>query len=409
MAVAGSAGVVAAQPLRPERPVTRLVGTPGGARVDRVDPQRTGLSSSPLPASNLRVAWRTAVKATLDRAPVVDAHGVVYVVGARGEVFATGDDGVARWELATGAPGAGPAALLSDDTVAFVDGSGQAVAVRGGRLRWRARVGAPDSTYAPAPLALDEGGIVAASAADLAAIDAAGQEIARVHLPELVAAPLVGSKDRVLAVTSSGAVWSWVPGAVDAARIGTFESPIEGSAALAGEDALLAITHAGARLTELRLHDGTTRIRAASGGNIWPGSPAVAGGLAFVVALTPSGAVATAFDASGKDLGSAPLQAQTFAADAGAPLLQPARPAPIVVDGASTVVFATTTGAVGAVRRLGQPDESVETLASVCSALSTGSATPVSGIAPLPPRGIVVACHHGELVAVTGPRDPKGG
>ncbi|MGH7438019.1 MAG: hypothetical protein ACRENE_20245, partial [Polyangiaceae bacterium] len=99
VAVVTSADLGAAQPSqRPDRPVSRVVGTPsGGARVDRVDPRRTGLCAAPLPVSRLRVAWRAPTKAFLDRAPLVDSRGAAYAVGVRGEVTAFAGDGAELW------------------------------------------------------------------------------------------------------------------------------------------------------------------------------------------------------------------------------------------------------------------------------------------------------------------------
>jgi hypothetical protein len=379
------------------------VGTPRGARVDRVDPQRTGCAPSPLPASHLRVVWRVAVKTALEHAPVVDARGGVYVVGARGEVEAVGDDGGERWRVATGASGAGPAALLSDDTVVFVDGAGEAVAVRDGKVRWKVRIGSPDPSIASAPLPLDLGGVVVAAGPDLVALEAGGQEISRVRLPEAVDAPLLAAADRVVAVTSSGAVWSWAPGALDASRVGTFESPVEGAVAMSGPDTLIAVTHAGARLTEMHVRDGATWTRAFSAGAAWPGSPAIAGGVAYVVTRTASSDTVTAIDREGSAIGSAPLGSSPLAGapDAGPQLLAPPPPTPILVDRASTVVFATHAGSVGAASRLGQADVSVELLAGVCPALTTAAWQPIAGIAPLSASTVVVACYHGEIAAVS--------
>jgi hypothetical protein len=406
LGLSAAAGVAAAQPSQPahrDRSITRVVGTPPGARVDRVDPRRSGASPTPLPSGSLRVAWRAAVKVPLEHAPLVDARGNVYVVGARGEVASLSADGAERWQVATSMPVAGPAALLSDDTVAFVGASGDAVAVRDGKVRWRTNAGAPDVAYVAAPIALDDGGVVVASGPDLAAIDAEGQLVGRAHLPEPVAAPLLATGDRVLAVSASGVVWSWVPGALDVRRIGTFETPVEGSVALVDPDTALAVTHSGARLTELRLRDGTTRIRASSGGTLWPGSPAVSGGVAFIVALTASSELAVAFDREGRELGSALIQSQSqaTASDAGALLMQ-SRPTPLLADSTATIIFATSTGGIGVVRRLGQPDEAVESVSVVCSLGAAGGSPPVSGMAPLAPRTIVATCHHGEVVAVSG-------
>jgi outer membrane protein assembly factor BamB len=397
-AIAAAAASVSAQPFRPERPLVHVVGTPPGARVDRVDPQRTGSSRTPLPVAELRVAWRSTVKAALEHAPVLDARGVAYVVGARGEVAAIDGDGAERWSVSTGAAGAGPAALLSDDTIAFVDGAGDALGVRDGRVRWKAHVGAADPSRPAAPLALDDGGLVAAAGPDLVLLDSAGEERARARLDEAIVAPLVATKDRVLAVVASGAVWSWAPGALDAARVGTFGSPVEGGAALADDDTLVAVTHLGARLTDLRLREGRARTRAAPGGSIWLGPPAVARGVVFALALTATGERVMAVDPSGQEVGSALLQPGGVAADGGALVLPTAQPTPILVDSSATVLFVTMNGAVGAARRVSQPDPAVELLATVCT--NSSSFAPASGIAPAGPGAVVVACRHGEVVAI---------
>lgn len=405
VAAFSSADLVAAQPaLRPDRPATRVVGTPsGGARVERVNPQRTGHCATTLPASRLRVAWRVPTKAFLEHAPLVDSHGVGYALGVRGEVTAFAADGSELWTAKTGAPGAGPGALLSDDTVAFVDGSGDAVAVRDGKLRWRVHAGQADSSFASAPLALDGGGLVAPAGSDMTVIDADGGQVARVRLPEPIAAPLVATKDRVVAVTLSGAVWTWVPGASDAARAGSFEAPIEGDVALASPATLLGVSHGGLHLTEVRLDDGTTHLRAAASGALWTGSPAVFGDLAVVVGITAASEMAVAIDGGGREAGMALLQsrAQALTADAGPLLIQQSPPTPVLTDAAGTVVFATSTGDVGAVRHFGRPDSVVETLSAVCP-ITTAGAAPVAGMAPLGPHSVVVACHHGELVGLKG-------
>ncbi|MGH7440739.1 MAG: hypothetical protein ACRENE_34035, partial [Polyangiaceae bacterium] len=58
-------------------------------------------------------------------------------------------------------------------------------------------------------------------------------------------------------------------------------------------------------------------------------------------------------------------------------------------------------GDVGSVQHMGRPDAVVDTLSAVCPVAAPGAA-PVAGIAPLGPHAVVVACHHGELVALTG-------
>jgi hypothetical protein len=413
LAIGSLAGAVSAQTLRPDRPRTLVVGTPaGGARVDRIDSARTGLARTALPGSALRVAWRVSIGALLEHAPLVASGGATYVIGTRGEVVALDEGGAEKWHAATGALLPGPGALLSDDTVTFVDGAGDAYAVREGSLRWKAHVGRSDAGR-PSPLALDDGGLVAAAGRDLAALDAEGHERARATLPEAVAAPLVAYRNRVLAITSSGAVWSWAPGALEATRLGTFGTALDGGAALGDDHTLIGVTNAGARLTAVDLRDGASVTRASSAGSLWLGPPAAAGGLALLLSLTPSTEMALALDAAGREVGSALLQVRSpsVASDGGtAALVAVPRAAP-VVDSSSTALFGTSGGALAAVARFGRAaDATVELLPAVCSTLSPGvAASPISGVTPLGPGAVVVACRHGEVLSVTGTSRADGG
>src|SRR5208283_2908429 len=105
-------------------------------------------------------------------------------------------------------PQPGPGALLSDDTLVFADGAGEAVAVRDGSVRWRSRFGRPSSAHA-GPLPLDDGGVVVGSGPDLAVLDAAGGERARIVLAEVTSHPLTWGLDQILAIGDTGTVWAW--------------------------------------------------------------------------------------------------------------------------------------------------------------------------------------------------------
>jgi outer membrane protein assembly factor BamB len=424
LCVCASAGAVAAQTFRPERPLTVVAGTPaGGARTDRIDASRSGMSRTPLPCRALRVDWRTPVEAVFDHGPVVDSRGGVYVVSSRGDVVALGADGSEKWRTPTGGSGPGPATLLSDDTVVFVDGSGDAFGVREARVRWRAHVGKSDAGR-PAPLALSDGGLVAAAGRDLAALDGEGHERGRARLPEPVSAPLLSAAGRVVAITASGTVWTWQPGALDATRVAAFGSPVEGGAAAGDEHTLLAVTGGGLRLSAVDLREGSTTARATSAGALWLGPPAVVAGVSYLLVSTPSGELALALDASGREVGSALLRARSpvTAPDGGVALL-PAAYAPPLADTAGTVMVATAAGAVGAVARLGRghgssargpaASDSIEWVASACvgvpNAAGPGAgiagAGSVAGMAPLAPAShpsVVVACRRGDVVAISG-------
>src|SRR5580658_2224660 len=175
--------LAAAQPFNVERPLVVVSGTPhGGARMARIDASRRGMTRNHLPESGLHSEWQTALGFVAQQGPLVDSRGRSYVVGESGEVVALARDGAVLSRVLTRGSQPGPAALLSDDTVVFVDGAGEAVAVRDGSVVWRSRFGRASGAHA-APLALDDGGIVVASGPDLAILDAGGRERSRIVLP----------------------------------------------------------------------------------------------------------------------------------------------------------------------------------------------------------------------------------
>jgi outer membrane protein assembly factor BamB len=406
---AGAAGGAAAQSFDVQRPRTLVIGTPaGGARADRLDAARSGLTRSALPTSSLRTEWRTPVGALLERAPLVDASGGTVVVGTRGEVVALARDGSERWRVSTSAMQPGPPVLLSDDTVVFVDAAGEAVAVRDGALRWRVRFGRPDAAH-PAPVPLDDGGVVVATTHEMAALDADGNERARATIPEPTATPLVSALGKVVAVTTSGAVWTWAPGAPEAARVGSFGSPIDGGAVLADARTLLAVTAGQQHLAALDLVRGTTATRAVSPAALWMGPPAARGGVAYLLALGPTSELAMALDASGAELARALLATRPppISIDGGAATLVTAPHTGPIVDAAGTVAFATTDGNLGVVAGMTSAGGSVELLSDACPApLSAGGSAravaPVVGLAPLGAGAFVAACHGGTVLAVRG-------
>lgn len=423
LAPAGVAGVVAAvasaaiatsvvlerrapaQTVDVQRPRTLVVGTPGGAgsRADRVDGARTGGTRTSLPTGSLRTEWRASLGVPLEVAPVVDAHGTTYVVGTRGEVVAVGRDGAERWRVSTGSNQPGPAALLSDDTLVFVDAAGEAVALRDGALRWRVRFGRSDASH-PAPLPLDDGGVVVATTRDLAALDADGHERARTTLPEPTTLPLVAAMGKVVAVTSSGAVWTWTPGAAEVTRVASFEGPVEDGAALADERTLVAVTGGRAHLAAVDLVRGTAATRAVAPTGLWLGPPATRGGTAYLLLLAPTSDLALGLDASGAEVLRALLVTHPppVAADGGAAALVAGPHTAPLVDAAGTLAFATPEGGVGVVAR-----GVVDVISEACSAGAAASRTaPVAALAPLAPGVLVAACRTGTLLAVRGSSQP---
>jgi hypothetical protein len=414
--IVGASGMVCAidarapaQTVDVQRPRTLVVGTPagstGGARADRVDAARTGATRTTLPTGGLRTEWRTGLGVPLEVAPLVDVHGTTYVVGTRGEVVAVARDGSERWRLSTGSNQPGPPALLSDDTLVFVDAAGEAVALREGALRWRVRFGRSDASH-PAPLPLDDGGAVVATTRDLAALDADGHERARTTLPEPTTLPLVAALGKVVAVTSSGAVWTWAPGAAEVTRVASFGAPVEDGVALADDRTLVGITGGRSHLSAVDLVRGTTTTRAMAPAGLWLGPPAARSGTTYALLLTPTGDLAIGVDASGAETLRVLLAAHPtpVASDGGpAPLVAVSHTAPLV-DTAGTLAFATPEGAVGVVAR-----GVVDLIADACAASTGGSRAglaPVAALAPLAPGAFVAACRSGTVLAVRGGSPP---
>jgi len=406
VALAAAAGA-RAQTADVQRPRTLVVGTPtAGARTDRIDAARSGRSGTALPLAEggLRVEWRAAAGAT-DVAPVVDARGTTYVVGTRGEVVAIARDGTERWRVATGAIQPSAPALLSDDTLVFADAAGEAMAVREGVVRWRVRFGRNDPARAtpPAPLALDDGGVVVTTSRDLAALDAEGHERARTTLPEPMVFPLVSAvvlgSARLVAVTASGAVWSFVPGASEVTRIASFGGPIDDGAALADDHTLLAVTGGRQHLVAVDLLRGTTTTRAITPTGLWLGPPSMTAGTAHLLLQAPTSELALAVDASGAETSRALLTTHPppLSVDGGAAPLVALPHTPLLVDAAGTVAFATAEGSVGVVS-----GGVVDQLADVCPPPpgQRGTLTAAAALAPVGAGAFVVACRSGTLLSI---------
>ena len=408
---------VGAQKVGVGPPTTLVVGTPvGGARVARVDAARSGRTRTDLPTSRLRTEWRIPLGTLVEQGPLVDSHGTTYVLGTpRGEVFAIARDGSQRWRVLTNSPSPGPAALLSDDTLVFVDASGQAIAIRDGVVRWHARVGHVDAMHA-APLPLADGGIVLASGRELVALDADGQERARTVLPEVSSAPLLSALGKVLAVTASGTVWSWVPGAAEPSRVATFGSSIDEGAALSDDHTLWAVTDGQTHVTSVDLLHKTSETRAVAGVGFWLGPPTVLDGTVRVVALSATNETAVTFDAAGGTGGTSTRtnalpgeMSRTILAVHPPPVAAPdagttARPSiahtPPLIDPRGVLAFATLDGAIGVATGTER-----DVLAEGCEpppGSAARSAPRVVGLAPLEPGAFVAACHSGAVLAISG-------
>jgi len=389
-----------------ERPRMLVVGSPSTRTASEVPNSASpGVSTTRLPSGRLRIGWRASLGMSVEHAPVLDPHGNVCVVGERGEVMALSATGEELWRLATNFAQPGPSTVLRDGTIVFADGSGAAVAVREGFLRWRTSFARADAARPP-PLALDDGGVIVAAGNVIALLDAEGQERARLALPDTVASLLAAEPNQMAVVTTQGTVWTWNPGALEPTRVASFDASIDARPALGNGHVLFAIAAGGSRLLAADLSTGSTTVRASATGSLWVGPPAVRGETVSLLALATGGEIALTLDGRGTEIGQAWIGSSPFAvADGGVALRGPIPRAPLLVDSDGTLAFAAADGAVGVVARLGSSRPEVQRISDPCPApAGTRSAVDsvVVGITPLRPGAFLAVCHRGTLLAVQG-------
>jgi hypothetical protein len=405
-----------AQRLDPRRPAVFVVGAPGGASPTlRGDGRRTGSARDLLPSGVLRIAWRKNIGLSVDNAALVGPDGALAVVTARGDVVFLDVDGEEKGRAAAGTTSIGPATMTSDGTVVFMSSAGDAVGVRRAspRPRFVTRIGGERNSRA-APLSLDDGGVVIATASDLVVLDGEGNVRARAALPEPPTAPLVATGDKVLAVGASGAVYGWIPGR-EPYRVGSVGAPIDGGAALADASTLLAVIE-GNHLVALDLARGARTTRSIAAQGLYLGPPSVrsvagGGALATLLGLSPTRGFVVTLDPLGQDVARAPiatLSPVTLADGGVAALVAPPHTGPLV-DARGAVAFASTDGHVGMVG----PDGAVDTIGElICS--RRGSSAGVAGLTPFGPGAFAVVCESGVVARITGPevgslrRPPSG-
>jgi hypothetical protein len=398
-----------AQRVDPRRPAVFVVGAPGGpAPTLRGDARRTGTTKDVLPSGLLRVAWRKTIGLSIEQPALVGEGGMLAVVTAtRGDVIFLDADGEEKGRVTTGSASAGPATMTSDGTVVFTTSLGDAIGVRrtSTRPRFVTRIGGERNNRA-APLSLDDGGAVVATATDLVVLDAEGNVRARVSLPEVPAAPLLASGDKVIAVTSTGAVYGWTPGR-EPVRLGSFGAPIDGGAALADGNTLVAVIE-GNHLVELDLARGARTSRSIAAQGLYLGPPSVrptGGGsaLATLLAVTPNRGFVVSIDPGGQETVRAPIASLTplTLADGG--------PAPLtlqsvashtgpLVDSRGAIAFAATDGHIGVVG----PDGAVDTIGElICS--RNGKSPGIAGLTALGRGSFAVTCESGAVAKIGGP------
>jgi len=404
-----------AQEIETKRARTIVVGAPEGASpAERVDAARSGASRNPLPTGTLHVAWRRNLGFALDSTPLVSARGEVVVVAPSGKVVVLGADGEERSHTVLGAAATTPAALTSDGTVVVMTSLGDAVGVSHGAVRFRTRLGGGRPSVAP--LALDDGGFVVATPAELVSLDSEGTPRARA-IVDAGTAPvaLLGARTadgpfvyEVFALT--GDVYAWYPASGrEPSRIGTFGGSVDGGAAIDANGQLLAIVD-GTRLVALDPAHGTPTIRASiatTGTLALLGPPATHDGAVAFLAATASRTVALAFDASGAEslrqaVAPSPLPPL---ADGGVPHGTLAPHVGALVDPHGDVAFALPTGELGVVAPSGASDVLTDICARFTSnpalaALGAHQSSTFAGLAPAAPFAMIIACGSGVVARV---------
>jgi hypothetical protein len=206
----------------------------------------------------------------------------------------------------------------------------------------------------------------------------------------------------VVAVTASGAVWTWVPGAAEVTRVGSFGSPVEDGAALADERTLVAVTSGHLHLSALDLVRGAATTRAVAPAGLWLGPPAMRGETAYLMLLAPTSELVIAVDPAGTESTRALVVTRPppLASDGGVAPLVALPNTPPLVDASGTLAFSTPEGGVGVVS-----DGIVDLLPDACPAVAAPSghaASPVAALVPLGPGVFVAACRSGTLLALRG-------
>jgi len=392
------AGTAAAQRFDPRRPKTLVVAKPSGASpMARVDARRSGLSKTLLPAGTLRVAFRHTAGVTIEQPALVGGDGAIALVSSRGDVTFLDENGDERAAVRVGAPLVGPAAITSDGTVVYATGGGDAIGVKrpATSARFTTHIGGERAERRAAPLPLDDGGVVLATASDLVLLDAEGNVRARTTLPEPPSGPLLAWSNRVLAVGASGTVHGWMPGR-DPMRLGSFGAPVDGGAAL--ENGALVAVIEGNQLVELDLARGARTTRATASQGLLLGPPALRGPLTTLLALTATRGFVVTLDPSGQETQRAPVAAFTPQPlpDGGAPALAAGPHVGVLVDPQGAVAFAATDGTVGVVGA----DGSVATLGE--TPCVKGARGGVVGLTPFGTGSFLVTCEGGIVVRVTG-------
>jgi hypothetical protein len=428
MGCALATGAVAwAQRMDVRRPLTLTVGrSDGPAATVRSDAHRDGLVHGALPRGLLHVDWHFAAGAgQIEQPPLVTADAII-VITTHGDVVWIPHDAhdhgePPRQSIGIAAASTSAPALLSDGTVVVVGGSSDAVAVgvnkNGVVFRTQLVGGLPVASNqldAIAPLALDDGGVVVATSAEIALLDASGNVRVRAPLPEAISGPLLASggaspsSRRIFAVSKTGVVFAWSPGGAngrDVTRMGSFQGEASGGAVLSSDESLVAVVNDSAitppllpvpRLMTIDVRQGLAVPLATFAGGAYLGPVAFRNGVAYALAGLPGHTFAVGVDSGGQEVLRVPVGSSTaLAPDGGIIAYSVPLHVPVIVDETGALAYAAPEGPVGVV----DPAGIVASLDNLCIRSLRGGRG-VTSLVSGGPGAFIITCGSGSVLRI---------
>ncbi len=395
LSVSAMASFATAEVVSPLKPTTVVVGTSRGPMtMSKLDPERRGVTSFSLPHTALKVVFRKPLATAFDQPVLVKENGEIVAVSSRGDVYTLTPDGEEKARLIRGGIGVSPAALLADGTVVFVTSRGEAVGVRNNVPTFEVRlVSGATTTPRAAPVPLVDGGVVVAAGNDLVLLDSRGKINARTTLAEPASLPLLFSNGEVIAVGSSGAVFSWTLGG-ESRRIGAFSGSVQGSVAKTATGHFVGVLTTGSHIAALDPVSGSSLARVVPDKGIFVGHVSTYRDRLFVLSTSSNALFGVSYASTGEEL-SRTRFATLPATDGGA--VSSLYPGPLVDQGGAWA-FATQDGTVGTASA--EPGGGVDTVGEkVCPVELRGA---VAGLSPSTERTFLVTCRNGTIVKIGG-------
>lgn len=391
---------VSSDTLNPSRVQHLSVGVAQGfAASARLDSQRTGTSSASFPTAP-SLLWRKAVGAT-DLTPLVSRDESITIALASGDLLRLDKDGreVFRIHLPGGAPAVPPLPLVNGNTVALAANGLMSHISPDGKLISSQRT--PVRNCDQPLLATSDGSFAAASGRIVTTFFQDGNTREVSTLPMRVVAPLVESRNGILALLDDGHVYR-ISQPLPPRRLGSFGAAVDGFV-LVSERTLLGA--AGAQILALDLETGIASVRFTV-----PSGAAVERPIAATAALAfaaSSDGQLFVIDKDGLDVARATLERPSPSASPSAPVftMTPSQPVPVVsgpplvADRHNNVAFLRNSGRAGVVLLDTPPQEGRErqALAGKTILISDIACQTPLAILPAGPRRLLVACREGNI------------